>query len=154
MAPSAASAAQRSVPKTSWYAAYEETFSTDRWRELARDGAHAQRPLWASTGVKNKDYSPTLYVDELVVADTVNTMPEATLHAVTEKSQLRGDTVTGKAGEAQQVFDALAGVGIDIPDVFVTLENEGVEKFEKSWQELLDSVDEQLKAATRGTAGS
>ncbi|TDV36032.1 transaldolase [Actinophytocola oryzae] len=132
------------------YAAFEETFSTDRWRTLAAEGANAQRPLWASTGVKNPDYSPTLYVDELVVANTVNTMPEATLDAVAEKSELRGDTVTGNAGEAQAVFDALAAVGIDISDVFVTLENEGVEKFEKSWQELLESVDGQLKAAKEG----
>jgi transaldolase len=132
------------------YAAFEEVFSTDRWRALAADGAHAQRPLWASTGVKNKDYKPTLYVDDLVVANTVNTMPEATLDAVAEKSELRGDTVTGKAGEAQQLFDALTRVGIDIPDVFVTLENEGVEKFEKSWEELLESVADQLKAAKEG----
>jgi len=132
------------------YAAFEETFSTDRWRALAVDGANAQRPLWASTGVKNPEYSPTLYVDELVVANTVNTTPEATLDAVAEKSDLRGDTVTGKAGEAQQVFDALAAVGIDIPDVFRTLENEGVEKFEKSWEELLESVAGQLKAAKEG----
>jgi transaldolase len=129
------------------YAAFEEAFSTDRWRALAEVGANAQRPLWASTGVKNPDYSPTLYVDELVVANTVNTMPEATLHAVSERSDLRGDTVTGKAGEAQQLFDSLVAVGIDIPDVFITLENEGVEKFEKSWAELLESVDGQLKAA-------
>jgi transaldolase len=132
------------------YNAFEEAFSTDRWRALAAEGANAQRPLWASTGVKNPDYSPTLYVDELVVANTVNTMPEATLDAVAEKSQLRGDTVTGKAGEAQQVFDALAAVGIDITDVFLTLENEGVEKFEKSWEELLSSVAGQLKAAKEG----
>ena len=129
------------------YGAFEEAFSTDRWRTLAAAGANAQRPLWASTGVKNSDYSPTLYVDELVVANTVNTMPEATLDAVAEHSEIRGDTVTGKAGEAQEVFDALSGVGIDIPDVFVTLENEGVEKFEKSWEELLESVSGQLKAA-------
>jgi len=129
------------------YAAFEEAFSTDRWRTLAAAGANAQRPLWASTGVKNPDYSPTLYVDELVVANTVNTMPEATLDAVAEHSDLRGDTVTGKAGEAQEVFDALTRVGIDIPDVFITLENEGVEKFEKSWEELLESVAGQLKAA-------
>jgi transaldolase len=132
------------------YVAFEEAFSTDRWRELAKDGAKAQRPLWASTGVKNPDYSPTLYVDELVVADTVNTMPEATLDAVAEKSQLRGDTVTGTGAEAQQVFDDLTAVGIDIPDVFVTLENEGVEKFEKSWEELLESVTGQLNAAKEG----
>jgi transaldolase len=129
------------------YGAFQETFTTDRWRELAAAGAHAQRPLWASTGVKNPDYSPTLYVDELVVANVVNTMPEATLDAVAEHSDLRGDTVTGKAGEAQELFDALARVGIDIPDVFITLENEGVEKFEKSWEELLESVAGQLKAA-------
>lgn len=132
------------------YEAFEEAFSTDRWRALAADGANAQRPLWASTGVKNPDYKPTLYVDDLVVANVVNTMPEATLDAVAEKSELQGDTVTGKAGEAQQVFDALTGVGIDIPDVFRTLENEGVEKFEKSWEELLESVAGQLKAAKEG----
>ena len=132
------------------YAAFEEVFSSARWRALAAEGANAQRPLWASTGVKNPDYKPTLYVDELVVPNVVNTMPEATLDAVAEKSELRGDTVTGKAGEAQQVFDALARVGIDVPDVFVTLENEGVEKFEKSWEDLLASVADQLKAAKEG----
>ncbi len=129
------------------YAAFQEAFSGPRWEALKAAGAHAQRPLWASTGVKNPDYSPTLYVDELVVADTVNTMPENTLDAVAEHSELSGDTVTGTAGEAQQVFDDLVAVGIDIDDVFITLENEGVEKFEKSWEELLDSVSEQLAAA-------
>ena len=129
------------------YAAFQEVFSGERWEALAKAGAHAQRPLWASTGVKNPDYSPTLYVDELVVADTVNTMPENTLDAVAEHSDLRGDTVTGTAGAAQQVFDALTAAGIDIDDVFITLENEGVEKFEKSWEELLVSVKDQLAAA-------
>ncbi|MFI7673969.1 transaldolase [Actinophytocola sp. NPDC049390] len=129
------------------YAAFQEAFSGARWERLKAAGAHAQRPLWASTGVKNPDYSPTLYVDELVVADTVNTMPENTLDAVAEHSDLHGDTVTGTAGEAQKVFDDLVAVGIDIDDVFITLENEGVEKFEKSWEELLDSVTEQLAAA-------
>jgi transaldolase len=129
------------------YAAYEKVFASDRWRPLAEAGAHAQRPLWASTGVKNKDYSPTLYVDELVVANVVNTMPEDTLNAVAEHSTLAGDTVTGTSAQAQQVFDDLSAVGIDIDDVFITLENEGVEKFEKSWEELLDSVRDQLAAA-------
>jgi transaldolase len=129
------------------YAAFQEVFSGERWQKLAEAGAKPQRPLWASTGVKNPDYSPTLYVDELVVADTVNTMPENTLDAVAEQSDLRGDTVTGKAGEAQQVFDDLERVGVDIRDVFLTLENEGVEKFEKSWDELLQSVEGQLNAA-------
>jgi transaldolase len=134
------------------YAAFQEFFAGSRWEALTADGAQAQRPLWASTGVKNPDYSPTLYVDELVVADTVNTMPEATLHAVEERGELHGDAVTGKGAEAQQVFDALTAVGINITDVFLTLENEGVEKFEKSWEELLESVSGQLKAAT--SAGS
>ncbi|MGB3439652.1 MAG: transaldolase [Actinophytocola sp.] len=129
------------------YAAFQEAFAGPRWHKLADAGAHPQRPLWASTGVKNPDYSPTLYVDDLVVADTVNTMPENTLDAVAEHSDLRGDTVTGTAAAAQEVFDALSGVGIDIDDVFITLENEGVEKFEKSWEELLDSVKGQLSAA-------
>ena len=129
------------------YAAFQETFSGERWRRWRTPARTPQRPLWASTGVKNKDYSPTLYVDELVVADSVNTMPEDTLNAVAEHGDLRGDTVTGTAAAAQQVFDDLAGVGIDIDDVFITLENEGVEKFEKSWDELLDSVKAQLAAA-------
>jgi transaldolase len=129
------------------YSAFQAVFSTERWRVLADAGATPQRPLWASTGTKNPDYSDTLYVDQLVVADTVNTMPENTLHAFADHGKITGDTVTGTAGEARQLFDALSAAGIDVTDVFITLENEGVEKFEKSWQELLESVDGQLKAA-------
>ncbi|MEQ0557787.1 transaldolase [Amycolatopsis sp. NEAU-NG30] len=129
------------------YAAYEELFASDRWKKLAEQGANAQRPLWASTGVKNPDYSPTLYVDQLVVADTVNTMPEKTLDAVAEHAEITGDQVTGRGAEAQEVFDKLEAVGIDIRDVFLTLENEGVEKFEKSWTELLETVKGQLENA-------
>jgi transaldolase len=129
------------------YAAFEELFATDRWKALAADGANAQRPLWASTGVKNPDYSPTLYVDDLVVKDTVNTMPEKTMDAVAEHAELKGDQVTGRGAEAQEVFDKLEAVGIDITDVFLTLENEGVEKFEKSWVELLETVKGQLESA-------
>ncbi|MPZ80411.1 MAG: transaldolase [Actinophytocola sp.] len=129
------------------YAAFEEVLASERWQALAADGATPQRPLWASTGVKNPNYKDTLYVDELVVADTVNTMPENTLHAVADHGDLRGDTVTGTKAHAQQVFDELAAVGVDIDDVHLVLENEGVEKFEKSWEELLESVDGQLEAA-------
>ncbi|MCG8918483.1 transaldolase [Actinokineospora sp. PR83] len=129
------------------YAAFEEAFSGERWEALAAQGARKQRPLWASTGVKNPDYSPTMYVDELVVADTVNTMPEKTLHAVAEHGKITGDAVTGKAAEAQEVYDKLSAVGIDVDDVYKSLEVEGVEKFEKSWQELLDSVKGQLDSA-------
>ncbi len=129
------------------YAAFEKLFATDRWKALAADGANAQRPLWASTGVKDPNYSPTLYVDQLVVRDTVNTMPEKTLDAVAEHAEITGDQVTGRGAEAQAVFDKLEAVGIDITDVFLTLETEGVEKFEKSWTELLETVTGQLEQA-------
>lgn len=132
------------------YAAYEEVFvGGKRYEALKADGARVQRPLWASTGVKNPEYSDTLYVTELVAPNTVNTMPEKTIDAVAEHAEITGDTVTGKAAEAQAVFDKLAAVGIDLRDVFVVLEDEGVEKFEKSWLELLDATQEQLDAATK-----
>ncbi|MFD5829288.1 transaldolase [Lentzea sp. NPDC060358] len=126
------------------YGAFEKTFQGERWEALKADGAHAQRPLWASTGVKDLSYSPTLYVDQLVVNDVVNTMPEKTLQAVADAGEITGDTVTGRAAEGQEVFDQLEAVGIDLQDVFVALETEGVEKFEKSWEELLETVTNQL----------
>jgi transaldolase len=133
------------------YVAFQEVFAGDRWKALAAQGANPQRPLWASTGVKNPAYPDTLYVSELVVADTVNTMPEKTLLAFADHGELQpannGDAVTGTGAHAQEVFDALAAVGIDLTDVFLTLENEGVDKFEKSWTELLESVKEQLDGA-------
>jgi transaldolase len=86
-------------------------------------------------------------VDQLVVADTVNTMPEKTLHAVADHGKIEGDTVTGRAAQAQEVFDGLVEVGIDLDDVFVVLETEGVDKFEKSWAELLETVTGQLNQA-------
>ncbi|GLW94264.1 transaldolase [Actinokineospora globicatena] len=129
------------------YAAFLELFQGPRWEALAADGANRQRPLWASTGVKNPDYSPTLYVDQLVVSDTVNTMPEKTLHAVAEQGKITGDTVTGTADAAQAIYDRLSAVGIDVSDVYRTLEVEGVEKFDKSWAELLETVQGQLDAA-------
>ena len=127
------------------YAAYEEVFvGGSRFGELKAAGARVQRPLWASTGVKNPDYSDTLYVTELVAPNTVNTMPEKTLEAVADHGVITGDTVTGKAAESQAVFDELDAVGIDLRDVFLVLEQEGVEKFEKSWQELLEATQGQL----------
>jgi transaldolase len=98
--------------------------------------------------VKNPDYSDTMYITELVVADTVNTMPEKTLLAFADHGEVDGDQVTGTAAQAQGVFDALEGVGVDLTDVFRTLEDEGVEKFEQSWRELLDTVKGQLDTAT------
>jgi transaldolase len=130
------------------YAAYEEVFvGGERFEALKSAGARVQRPLWASTGVKNPDYSDTLYVTELVAPNTVNTMPEKTLDAVADHGVVTGDTITGTAAEAQEVFDKLDAVGIDVTDVFLVLENEGVEKFEGSWKELLDATQEQLDAA-------
>ncbi|MEU8418428.1 transaldolase [Amycolatopsis japonica] len=129
------------------YAAFEELFASDRWKALAEAGANAQRPLWASTGVKDPQYSDTRYVDQLVVKDTVNTMPEKTLDAAGDHAEITGDTVTGKGPDAQVVFDKLRVVGINIDDVFKVLEDEGVEKFEKSWTELLETVTGQLEKA-------
>ena len=132
------------------YAAYEEVFvGGQRYQALKADGARVQRPLWASTGVKNPAYSDTLYVTELVAPNTVNTMPEKTIDAVADHGVIAGDTVIGRAGEAQAVFDKLEAVGVDLADVFVVLEDEGVEKFEKSWQELLAATQEQLDAAKK-----
>jgi transaldolase len=132
------------------YAAYEEVFvGGKRFLPLAEAGAWVQRPLWASTGVKNPDYSDTLYVTELVAPNTVNTMPEKTLDAVADHGHVTGDTVTGTGAAAQKVFDELDAIGIDLRDVFLVLENEGVEKFEQSWQELLEATQGQLDAAAK-----
>lgn len=132
------------------YAAYEEVFEGgSRYGALKADGARVQRPLWASTGVKNPEYSDTLYVTELVAPNTVNTMPEKTIDAVADHGVINGDTVRGTAGESQGLFDELSSVGVDLPDVFKVLEEEGVEKFEKSWLELIDATQAQLDAAKK-----
>jgi transaldolase len=122
------------------YAAFQEVFQGTRWAQLSAQGAEPQRPLWASTGVKNPDYSDTMYVTELVVTDTVNTMPEKTLTAFADHGVVEGDKVTDTAAQAREVFDALERIGIDLPDAFRTVEVEGVDKFEKSWTELLETV--------------
>ncbi len=132
------------------YAAYQEVFvGGERFAALEADGARVQRPLWASTGVKNTDYSDTLYVTELVAPNTVNTMPEKTIDAVADHGVVTGDTVTGTASAAQDVFDKLEAVGIDLTDVFLVLENEGVQKFEESWTELLEETEKQLHSADK-----
>ncbi|MBN9635362.1 MAG: transaldolase [Actinobacteria bacterium] len=128
------------------YAAYEHVFGGPQFENLKAAGARVQRPLWASTGVKNPDYPDTLYVTELVAANTVNTMPEKTLEAVADHGQVIGDTISGTAAAAQAVFEELSAVGIDLADVFNVLEVEGVEKFEKSWGELLEATQGQLDA--------
>ena len=129
------------------YRAYEKFFSGDRWRRLADAGANTQRPLWASTGVKNPDYRDTMYVADLVVANTVNTMPEKTLEAFADHGEVDGDQVTAHYDDAQKVMDDLAAVGIDYDDVIAVLEKEGVDKFVGSWNELLETVSGQMEAA-------
>jgi len=130
------------------YQRYEKVFTTDRWRALADAGANPQRPLWASTSTKNPAYRDVMYVEDLIAPGVVNTMPEATIHAFADHGEVPGDTVTGSYADAQQVLDDLAGLGIEYDDVVATLEREGVEKFEQSWLELLQSVERQLGAAS------
>src|SRR5690606_23927098 len=110
-------------------------------------GAHPQRPLWASTSVKDPAYRDTRYVEELIAPGTVNTMPGQTIQAYADHGETRPDTITGSYADARQVLDALAQVGVDYDDVVAVLEREGVEKFEASWQEFLTSVEQQLGAA-------
>ncbi|MFD9128808.1 transaldolase [Kitasatospora sp. NPDC059571] len=126
------------------YQAYEEVFASDRWKALESAGANAQRPLWASTGVKDPNLPDTLYVTELVAPGTVNTMPEATLDAADDHGDVTGDTVTGNYADAKAVMDAIAAAGVDYDDVVQLLEDEGVEKFEASWNELLETVSASL----------
>ncbi|KXF50371.1 transaldolase [Rhodococcus sp. SC4] len=131
------------------YAAYQQIFEVQpRFQSLLDSGARPQRPLWASTGVKNPDYPDTLYVTELVAPNTVNTMPEKTLDAVADHGDIHGDAVSGTAATSQEVFDQLTAVGIDLTDVFKVLVDEGVDKFEVSWNELLDATAEQLRATS------
>ncbi|MCA1823187.1 MAG: transaldolase [Mycobacteriales bacterium] len=129
------------------YQRYEHVFSTERWRLLQRRGARPQRPLWASTGVKDPAYDDTRYVVELVAPGTVNTMPEPTLLAVADHARLRGDSVTTAYDGAQAVVDELARLEIGYDEVFDTLEREGVEKFETSWRELAEQVSRSLAQA-------
>ena len=129
------------------YEAYERTFASERFATLEAQGAHRQRPLWASTGVKDPAYDDTLYVSELVVADTVNTMPEKTLEAFADHGEVHGDTVTGRAEESRKVIAGLEKEGISYDEVVEALENEGLEKFDASWAELLETVRSELDKA-------
>ncbi len=129
------------------YQLFEQQFATERAQALLAAGANKQRPLWASTGVKDPSLPDTLYVTELAVDGVVNTMPEKTLEATFDHGVIEGDRVTVSYGEAQQVLDQLAAVGVDYDDVTAQLEKEGVEKFIVSWNELLDTVTAALEAS-------
>jgi transaldolase len=126
------------------YQAYEQTFAGDRWEALAKAGATKQRPLWASTGVKDPKYDDTRYVVELVAPNTVNTAPEKTIDAVRDHGVIRGNTIEGTYAQASSVFSSLEAIGIDLTDVFHVLETEAVDKFIQAWEELLQSVSEEL----------
>ncbi|MEV8049781.1 transaldolase [Streptomyces bacillaris] len=126
------------------YEAYEEVFSSDRWAALDKAQANKQRPLWASTGVKDPSLKDTLYVDELVAPNTVNTMPEATLEAVADHGEITGNTVAGGYDRARADLDAIKKLGVSYDEVVQVLEDEGVEKFEASWNDLLKSTEAEL----------
>jgi transaldolase len=130
------------------FKAYEDFFAGERWEALEAAGARKQRPLWASTGVKNPDYKDTMYVDDLVVENTVNTMPEKTLDAVADHGEINGDQVRPHYANAEAHMAALADAGVDYDDVIQVLIKEGVDKFITAWDELLDSVTEALEAAS------
>jgi transaldolase len=129
------------------YEVYQQEFAGERWAALAAQGANKQRPLWASTGVKDPSLPDTLYVTELVVADTVNTMPEKTMQAFADHGEVNGDQVTGRADEAREVIAAIEALGISYDDVVAVLEDEGVDKFDKSWGELVGTVETALDEA-------
>ncbi|WP_329302584.1 transaldolase [Streptomyces sp. NBC_00659] len=135
------------------YEAYETVFGSvggsaqggARWTALAASGAQKQRPLWASTGVKDPAYKDTLYVDELVAPGTVNTMPEGTLNATADHGDIHGDTVTGGYDRARADLAAVEALGISYDEVVGQLEDEGVAKFEAAWEDLLDAVAASLR---------
>lgn len=126
------------------YELYEQKLDTDRWRALAAKGAKVQRPLWASTSTKDPSLPDTLYVVNLVTADTVNTMPEATLHATADHGVLEGDTIHGTYDESRALFAKLEALGISYDDVVQVLEDEGVSKFDASWTEMLATIKNEL----------
>jgi transaldolase len=129
------------------YQMFEERFASDRWQALAARGARVQRPLWASTSTKDPAYRDTMYVEELAAPQTVNTMPEATLHATEDHGVVSGNAIAGTYARSRQVLDDLEGLGISYADVTAVLEDEGVAKFTDSWLEMLATISKQLAAS-------
>ena len=132
------------------YELYEQRFSTPRWESLRSAGANPQRPLWASTSTKDPEFDDTMYVVELVAPGIVNTMPEATLHAVAAHGKLHGNTAAQGYDEARQVFADLERLGISYDDVVAVLEEEGVAKFAASWDGLLETIKKEMDARGSG----
>src|SRR5262249_52799233 len=135
------------------YQVFHEAFHGDRWKALERDRALVQRPLWASTSTKNPAYSPTLYVDELVGRDTVNTLAQASIDVLAQGDiDLRPDAVEEDLDGAQSLMDDLATAGVDFADVTATLEREGVDAFTKSFNDALATLEKksaELRSASR-----
>jgi transaldolase len=127
------------------YELFEKEFASSEWNELEREGANKQRPLMASTGVKDTSLPDTLYVTELVAPELVNTMPEATMEAVFDHGVISPDTITSQYESSREVLTALEEIGISYDDVVSLLETEGVEKFVASWNDLLDTVSKALQ---------
>jgi transaldolase len=128
------------------YELFEQRTAEPRWQALAAHGALVQRPLWASTGVKDPSYPDTLYVDQLVAPHTVNTMPEKTLEAVADHAQIVADTIHGTYEQARSDLAGLAGLGISMDAVTEQLEVEGVAKFADAWTGLVQAVQKRLDA--------
>jgi transaldolase len=128
------------------YELFEQRFGADnpRWTALHQQGAKVQRPLWASTSTKDPAFPDTMYVVDLVVSDTVNTMPESTLKATADHGELHGDAVHGTYDQSRQVFAELEKLGIGYDDVVQVLEDEGVSKFAVSWNELLETIRNEM----------
>ncbi len=122
------------------YQLFEEKFASSKWDALATKGANKQRPLWASTGVKDPAYPDTQYVIELIAPDTVNTMPQSTLDALIDHGDVRGNTISGKYPEAVEVLKGLSALGISLDLITTDLEIDGVKKFAQAWDELLENV--------------
>ena len=135
------------------YKRYEQAMSTERWKSLERDGARPQRPLWASTSVKDPAYADTRYVTGLVAPGLVNTMPEATLNAVADHGDIPDDSIHGSYDEAQAVLGELAALGIGYDDVVQVLEDQGVAAFDASWDHLGQRLASALSPRTRPGAG-
>jgi transaldolase len=123
------------------YRLFEERFSGPRWEALAAAGAKVQRPLWASTSTKNPEYSDTLYVDELVGRDTVNTLAPNSIEALLDHGDPQPDTVRQGVDEAEQVMADLAAAGVDYDDLTETIEREGVDAFARSYGDFLAALD-------------
>jgi transaldolase len=128
------------------YRNYQELFSSPQWEALEAKGASKQRCLWASTSTKNKAYKDTIYVEELVGPDTVNTMPRELVEAVIDHGEIRGDTLLENVEEASRILDAFEAAGISYDEVVQVLEKEGVEKFSKSFADLIEGLESKLKS--------